>query len=384
MDDLVLTNANLILPAAVTPGSLVVRDGVIVEIGPPHGAAPGALDCTGDFLAPGLVELHTDNIERHLMPRPGVLWPCEAAVLAHDAEMAAAGVTTCFDAVCIGEVHSQSMRLEILDELCDTLEALSLSGTLKADHRLHLRCEVSYGGLMELLAPHRKRASLGLVSVMDHTPGARQYVEVAHYAEYYQGKFGMSDAELAAFIAERRSDGARWSGANRRAVVDWARERALPLASHDDATPEHIAEASGDGAVIAEFPTTLAAARAAREAGIAILMGGPNVVRGRSHTGNVSARALNGEGLLDIVSSDYVPSAALHAALILAAEAPPEEPKTALTRALAMVTSGPAKAVGLTDRGALARGLRADLVRFSAVGTTPVVKAVWRRGTRIA
>lgn len=384
MDDLILTNAQLVLPDRVTPGSLVIRNGVIDQIDAGSSNAPGAIDCAGDFLAPGLVELHTDNIERHVLPRPGAQWPLDAAILAHDREIAAAGITTCFDAVCVGEVHPKSLRVEIVDEVCDTLQALAGADALKADHRLHLRCEISYGGLLALLAPHIDRAILGLVSVMDHTPGARQYVKLEHYAEYYQGKFALSDAELESFIAERRADGARYSASNRRAVVELAHARSLPLASHDDATAEHVDEAKRDGAVVAEFPTTHEAARRAHESGLAVLMGGPNVVRGRSHTGNVSASDLCEQGLLDIVSSDYVPSSALHAALILAADPLAGDETTALARAIAMVSATPAKAIGLDDRGAIAEGLRADLVRFSARGSTPVIGGVWRQGIRIA
>ncbi len=384
LDELILTNARLLLPERVALGSLVVRDGVIADIDETPSNAAGALDCAGDFLAPGLVELHTDNIERHVLPRPGTQWPLQAAILAHDREIAAAGITTCFDAVCVGEVHPKSLRVEIVDEVCDALADLSEAGALKADHRLHLRCEISYGGLLPLLARHIDRANLGLVSVMDHTPGARQYVEVEHYAEYYQGKFALSDAELEAFIAERRADGARHSASNRRAVVELVRARALPLASHDDATVEHADEAKLDGAAVAEFPTTQEAARRAHESGLAVLMGGPNVVRGRSHTGNVSAGDLCQQGLLDIVSSDYVPSSALHAALILAAGPLSANETTALPRAIAMVSKTPAAAIGLADRGAIATGLRGDLVRFAARDMTPVIRGVWRQGIRIA
>ena len=273
MQETVFKNAMIVLPDQVVSGSLLIRDGRIAEISPGATRASDAIDCAGDYLAPGLIELHTDNIERHVAPRPGALWPCDAAILAHDREMVSAGITTCFDAVCIGEVHPKSIRLDIVDEICGALNALAQSNVLKADHRLHLRCEVSYGGLLDLLELHLGWPILGLISVMDHTPGARQYVDVAHYAEYYQGKFGLSDAELESFIDERRSDGERYSAANRQAVIERAHSRGLPLASHDDATVAHVAEAKRDGVAIAEFPTTLEAARAARDERIAILMG---------------------------------------------------------------------------------------------------------------
>jgi len=380
MGELIVTNARIVLPDQVMEGSLQIRDGLIASLDTGPSSAPGVIDCESDYVIPGLVELHTDNFERHLMPRPGTHWPLDAAFIAHDREVAAAGITTVFDAVCVGEVHPQSIRVEILEDVCAALPELSAAHALKAEHRMHLRCEVTYGGLNGLLEPLIDLPSVGLVSVMDHTPGQRQYREEAHYAAYYQGKFGLSDAELDTFMAERRADQKAHGETNRKAVVEMAHQRGLPLASHDDATREHVAQAMEDRIAIAEFPTTLEAAKASHEAGMSVLMGGPNVVNGGSHTGNLSARDLAAAGLLDILSSDYVPASALHAALILE-----DTIETiALPQAIASVTLTPASSVGLDDRGAIAPGKRADLVRFRRTGGAPVVQQVWRAGQRIA
>ena len=380
MDELVLSNAQIVLRDQIVGGSLQIRDGLISALDDGASSAPGALDLDGDFLIPGLVELHTDNFERHLMPRPGTHWPVDAAFLNHDREIAAAGITTVYDAVCVGEVHPKSIRTEILEEVCGALPALMEQDALKADHRLHLRCEVSYGGLMGLLDPLIDLPSVGLVSVMDHTPGQRQYREVARYAEYYQGKFGLSDAQLDAFMAERMADQQAHGTANRQAVVKRARARGLPLASHDDATRDQVAEAIEDGVGIAEFPTTLEAAEASHRAGLAVLMGGPNVVNGRSHTGNLSARDLAASGLLDILSSDYVPASALHAALILESIGD----GLSLPQAIAAITLTPARSVGLDDRGEISAGKHADLVRFKRTKGAPIIQDVWRAGAKIA
>ncbi len=380
MNELVLTNAQIVLCDQVVGGSLQIHDGVISALDDGPSSAPAALDLDGDFLIPGLVELHTDSFERHLMPRPGTHWPVDAAFLNHDREIAAAGITTVYDAVCVGEVHPKSIRTEILEDVCNALPALTEADALKTDHRLHLRCEVSYGGLMELLEPLIDLPAVGLVSVMDHTPGQRQYRDVARYAEYYQGKFGLSDAQLDDFMAERKADQQAHGAGNRRAVVEEARARGLPLASHDDASRDHVAQAIEDGVGIAEFPTTLEAAKASHEAGLAVLMGGPNVVNGRSHTGNLSARDLAASGLLDILSSDYVPASALHAALIL------EDIGEALSlpQAIAAITLTPARSVGHADRGKISIGSRADLVRFKRTSGAPIIRDVWRGGAKIA
>ena len=329
---------------------------------------------------PGLIELHTDNIERHVTPRPGTHWPIDAATVNHDREVAAAGITTVFDAVSVGEVHERSMRAQLLGELCPAISRLQNAGALKVAHFLHLRCEISFAGLLSMVEPLIDLDTVRLVSVMDHSPGQRQFSSLEVYAEYYQGKYAMSDAELKAFIDRRLSDQKRFSASNRAAIVGLAQERGLTLASHDDATLEHVREAIDDKMELAEFPTTHEAAKASHDAGLAVMMGGPNIVRGGSHSGNISARDLAEAGQLDIISSDYVPSSLLHGALLLS-----EQVETiSVPEAIAKVTRTPARQVGLMDRGEIAEGLRADLIRVDMHNTVPIVRDVWREGRQIA
>jgi len=214
--------------------------------------------------------------------------------------------------------------------------------------------------------------------LMDHTPGQRQFTSVEQYYTYYKGKYGYTDAEMAELIAKRRADQQLYSERHRRLLAEMCRERGLPLASHDDATAEHVEESHALGMTMAEFPTTPEAARIAHERGMAVIMGGPNVVRGGSHSGNVSARTLAAAGTLDILSSDYVPSSLLHGAFLLH-----EQQGLALAEAVAMVSATPAHALGLDDRGEIAAGRRADLVRARAIEGMLVVRQVWRGGSRI-
>jgi alpha-D-ribose 1-methylphosphonate 5-triphosphate diphosphatase len=379
MTEKILTNARVVLRDHVLNGSLALRDGIIADISETPSRLPSALDCEGDLVLPGLIELHTDNLERHIMPRPEAYWPADAAVMGHDREIAAAGITTVFNALCVGEVHSRSMRVRLLSEMSDAIEAQMAEGALKVDHYFHWRCEVSYGGLLEILEPLMDYPRLHLLSVMDHTPGQRQFMDIANYRAYYQGKYRMSDEELQAFIDERVADQRLYSAKNRAAVVALGRERGLRLASHDDATPDHVDEALRDGMVIAEFPTTIDAARASHQGGLRVLMGAPNVVRGKSHSGNVSARHLGEVGVLDILSSDYVPGSLLYGALLLGSGE-----SITLPQAVATVTLNPARAVGLDDRGEIAVGLRADLVRCRQTNGAPVIRDVWREGEKVA
>lgn len=381
MTETLLTNARIVLADRVIEGgTLAMKGGVIADIGEGVSRLPAARDCEGDIVLPGLIELHTDNLERHIMPRQDTYWPADAAVMGHDREMAAAGITTVFNALYVGEVHSQSMRVRLLGDMSDAIEAQMAAGALKADHFFHWRCEISFGGMLDLLAPLMDYPRLRLLSVMDHTPGQRQFMDLASYRAYYQGKFRMTEEEMQSFIDQRVADQRLYSAKNRAAVVELARARGIRLASHDDATPGHVEEAIADGMIIAEFPTTVEAADASHRAGLSVLMGAPNVVRGKSHAGNVSARALGALGVLDILSSDYVPGSLLYGAMLLESS----EAGVSLPRAVATVTRNPARAVGLDDRGEIAGGLRADLVRCRPTRGAPIIRDVWRAGEKVA
>lgn len=383
-DTVVFANAQLILPEEVRPGSVTVVDGKITEVGegahvPNH---PGAevIDCRGDFLMPGMVELHTDNIEKHVLPRPGAIWPTLPAAVAHDMQIVSAGITTVYDSVAVGAFDDAGIRLRRLQAICDALETGESHNLFKADHRLHLRCEVAFAGIEDLLPPLIDHSLVGLLSVMDHTPGQRQFLDESKYVEYYQSKHGFTDAEMAGYIADRKRDQAKYSATNRAFVVGLAQDYGHALASHDDATRDHVMEAVRDGMTIAEFPTTVEAAEASHSSGLAVLMGAPNLVRGGSHSGNVAAVELARQGYLDIISSDYAPASLIHAAFLVS-----DQVETmSLADAIACVTTTPAKAAGLTDRGGIAVGMRGDLVRVHDHRHHPVLCGVWREGHRIA
>jgi alpha-D-ribose 1-methylphosphonate 5-triphosphate diphosphatase len=184
---------------------------------------------------------------------------------------------------------------------------------------------------------------------------------------------------MQAFIAARQEEQARYAGPNRKAILRLGHAAGIAFASHDDATEEQVRESVADGVAIAEFPTTMTAAEASHAAGLAVLMGAPNVVRGGSHSGNIAAADLAREGCLDVLSSDYVPGALLFAAFML-----PGIAGIPLPDAIATVTARPAKAAKLNDRGSIAPGMRADLVRVRMHGDMPVVKGVWREGWRVS
>jgi len=379
MSEIALTGCRIVTPDDVVEGSLLVRDGMIVAVDHGRSAVAGALDCGGDFILPGMIELHTDNLDKHIAPRPKVHWPAESAVVAHDAQIATAGITTVFDSVSIGDVNHSSDRLRTLTDMVQGLTSCQQQDMLRIEHFLHLRCEISHAGLLPHLTHLAETPSLRLLSLMDHTPGQRQFADLAQYENYYKNKYQLSDSELEAFIIRCRADRAEHGDANRAAVIELSQRRGIKLASHDDATPAHAAEAAEAGAVVAEFPTTFEAAHALRDHDIDILTGAPNIVRGKSHSGNVSALALAERGLVDILSSDYVPASLLPATFKLV-----EELDYTLPQAVRLSTYNPAEAMGLNDRGRIEIGRRADLVRVTRRGSLPVASTVWCQGQRVA
>jgi alpha-D-ribose 1-methylphosphonate 5-triphosphate diphosphatase len=377
--ELILTNARIVLAHELVHGSVRVQDGLITDITPGPSAVPGAHDLEGDFLLPGLVEVHTDNLERHVTPRPKVNFPMLGAVQAHDAEVASAGITTVLDAIGVGDPYDEGFRSKDQSELLHVLDRLDGAGLLRADHLIHVRCELPAHNARTLFEPFARHARLRLISLMDHTPGQRQWTDIEHARVYYTGKKGWSQAQFDDEVRIAPDRQQQYAKPNRAWFTDFAHTHGVALATHDDTTVEHVDEARALGASMSEFPTTLAAAQRAKALGLCTVMGAPNVIRGGSHSGNVSAMTLAREGVLDALSSDYVPSSLLRAAWQLADEAGFSVPA-----AVKVVTRNAALAVGLHDRGEIAPGLRGDLLRVHVLGTHPLVRETWVRGRRVA
>ena len=376
----VIANARLVLADGVIEnGWLALEKGVIREVG--EGKPPErGHDCGGDTLIPGLVELHTDHLESHYSPRPKVRWNATAAVMAYDAQIAAAGITTVFDSLRAGtDADSASLGDDLL-VLADAVDEARRAGVLRIEHRTHLRCELSSEDVLEQTEAFVAARPVHLISLMDHTPGQRQFTSIEAWKNFYQRRGAKTEAELDIFIARRVSARDRFADIHRRRLVALAGEQGAVLASHDDADETHVAESAADGVRVAEFPTTMVAARATHEAGVAVMMGAPNVIRGGSHSGNVAASELAREGLLDILSSDYVPASLLMAAFDL----PRRAPGITLPQAIRTVTLNPARATGLDDRGEIAVAKRADLVRVGFLGETPYAREVYKDGRRVS
>lgn len=397
MKESIYTNYRLQLPTEEVLGTLVVRDGLIADIQPDLLPSSNinplnhseVIDGEGDYLLPGLIELHTDNLERCISPRPGIRWPLEAAVTYHDRDLAAAGITTVCDAIAIGDVTpGESVRKTDYDNMIQAVRDRQAAGELLVDHRLHLRCELAYETVADIVSNYVDYPALALISLMDHTPGQRQFAKLDKFREYYMGKHGLRSNQVDDFIKERVEAQKIHANKSRKDLVSLASKHQLSIASHDDATVEHVEQAVSEGANISEFPTTLTAAKAARSHNLQVLMGAPNLVLGGSHSGNVSAMDLVKLDLVDLISSDYVPHSLLQSVFVMA-----EVTGKPIYETMKPVTINGAIAIQLEgDRGSLETNKSADLlcVRYSPKNrqenktTVPRLTQVIKNGRRVA
>ena len=378
MTETILTNATLILPTETRLGTLVIRAGRISDIQPGRSDLPSAIDLGGDPLMPGVVDVHTDNLERQVQPRLSARWPSRSAMLAHDAQCAAAGVTTVLDALCLGDLGFNEARIKTFRDAIIDLDALTGTGLLKSEHFLHLRCELPALDMMDLVDPVADHPLVRMVSLMDHSPGVGQYADMDRYWQLRRDS-GFNDEAIQSRIDLLTEQRARMRDPNRQALLKRVAHLDIELASHDDRTEEEIAENHADGIRISEFPVNMTAANAARAAGMQIIAGAPNIVRGGSHSGNVAAADLVRAGRVDAFASDYVPAALVEAAWLCV-----EQTGISLPEAVATITDKPARMARLPDRGRLEAGLRADLVHVTVHQGMPVIRQVWRAGGRVA
>jgi alpha-D-ribose 1-methylphosphonate 5-triphosphate diphosphatase len=377
MQETILTNASLVLDGEVRLGSIVIRGDRIAVVDGERSHLPGAIDFDGDYLAPGLIEMHTDNAERHFEPRPGVFWPDNvAAIINHDVQMAAAGVTTVYDSVSAG--YEIGHRREIFGKAISAIEQGIAADAFRIEHRIHIRCELTGRDLVSEVASQARNPLVQLISLMDHTPGQRQWRDLDALRRFHVGSGRRSAEDHERDVVERMDEGPRNRARNLPAVLELFAGRGVVIATHDDTSEADVEEAVAVGAAISEFPTTLEAAKAAKARGLVTIAGAPNVVRGGSHSGGVSVAALAEAAALDGLSSDYVPSSLLQAVVKLC-----NGDMRRLPANIALVTANVGDALSLHDRGRLEAGLRADLVRFRVSGTTPIVREVWCKGARV-
>jgi alpha-D-ribose 1-methylphosphonate 5-triphosphate diphosphatase len=375
--DYVLGHVTAVLPDRLLDDArVVVRDGRIAEVGPHPAGTAADVDGGGRYCLPGLVDVHSDGLERELIPRPGTELPWQFAIRSFEGKLRAAGITTVFHGASFEQGASPVTPRTVAAAIALCAE-VAARGDGPVDHRilhrLDVRCADGLAALRTRLAGLPERA---VVSHEDHTPGQGQYADRTYYERYVSGTRGIGEDEARAHVDDMITSRDALLDVRAEAfefLGERARAGAVQLFGHDPVSAEEIAALAARGGAVAEFPTTVEAAEAARERGMPVVMGAPNALRGTSHAGNTSARELVGRGLVTALASDYLPSGLLAAAFLVAAEG-----LTDLPGAVRLVTAGAAEAVGLDDRGALVPGARADLVLAEGGEPWPLVRAVLR------
>lgn len=375
-----LSDFRVVLADRVLPhGSVRLSNGLVAEV-VDHSVPGAALRGDGLILMPGFVDMHGDMVEREVEPRPNVRMPMELGLRDLDRRLAVSGITTAFAAV---SFHPGSAygHLRSYDHTKAMLRALKdMRDRLAVDHRVHARFEITFPDALHVVEELIREGTVDLVSLTDHTPGQGQYRDLERHVQSIAKNNKLSEdaarAEVQRRIDRKKQDGGDLM-ATIAAITALCHAHGVRLASHDDDTVEKVVLMQGLGVDISEFPVTLEAASEARARGLATAMGAPNALRGQSYSGNLSARAAHAAGVLDILASDYHPSAILPAVLELA-----RTDAEGLAGAARLATANPARALGLADRGQIAPGLRADLVVADDAGIGHV-RATIRGGRKI-
>lgn len=371
-------NAILVLPDRLIDGGwLLIEDGRILDLGEeathPE-VASHAVDARSQFLLPGLIDLHCDAIEKLVEPRPNIHFDMRVALAEADWRLAGSGITTEFHATSLDDnefaIRSETFLQDLFQAVVSTQEETLVR------HKIHARLELTSHKGCEAMTRSIKQRVCQMISLMDHSPGQGQFRTDRAFHDYVAHTTHRSHAEIETLVEMKRR---QTSEIPRRIkhITQLASEAGIAIATHDDDTAAKVKQWSTFGITISEFPTTLEAARQAHELGRAVCMGAPNVLRGRSSGGNLSALEAIRAGVASVLCSDYYPSAMLNAVFLLATKG-----VLTLPQAVRMVTYHPAQAVGLgAEYGSLERGKVADLVlmKVNSQGT-PIVQRLWVRG----
>ena len=380
-----ITNARIVLPdRVIEDGVLIISDGLILEFGPARSLAAGglpAIDARGAYLVPGIVDAHNDGVEEEVNPRPRANFPMDFAIANFELRSLAAGVTTAFHAVMFADLLDEGRTIRGAAAAAEAVQGLS--GSL-IDHELLYRLDVWTPDGMDPLFESMRKGRVQVLALNDHTPGQGQYQDIDEYKKtisaYLAKATARVDAGAVLDLIQQNSEIER-SGdpveVFRRTAEELAKEPFVLLA-HDPDTPEKIEDMADLGVTIAEFPVSYNAAERARQAGMWITMGAPNVVRGGSTSGNLSAVRLAGDGLLDILCGDYHAPSLLFSALLLHRQGVCDLPT-----AVNMITANPAKALSLDDRGRIEQGYLADLCIFDVDRGIPRIARVLKRGETV-
>ncbi len=371
-----LKNARLILPQTViNNGAILIEDGIIQAVEPESIGKAIEKNLGGKTLMPGMIDLHCDALEKEVEPRPGVHFPLDFACAQADKRNCAAGITTVFHALSFADEELGVRNNDMAASVVRAVNKWQPHGLV--DNKVHCRYEVTDETALPILSGLLEEGSMHLISMMDHTPGQGQFKDMASYRNFLAKTYKKSEKELDD-IMKRKLDASQGAFDRAKSLADLAHSMGISVASHDDDSAERIATMTMMHADISEFPVNLAAAKAARLAGMSTVFGAPNILRGESQSGSMRAIEAIQENVADCLCADYAP-----ATLIVAVFQVPEQSDIDLAAAVQLVTKNPAKAAHLTDRGEITVGKRADLIVVDFPANLPQVSGIWTKGIEV-
>jgi len=365
-----ITNGQLVLPdRVIAGGELFVEDSVIMSAGKAgtHRGkqADRVIDAQGGYILPGFIDLHSDAIEKELEPRPGAFFNTEVAFSELEKKLAGQGITTMYHSFSFAGAE-WGVREDNGAANCIRCMVNIASNYALIRNKIHLRFEITNYKAVDVIRGLLRDGMVDLLSFMDHTPGQGQYPTVEDYQRYLEKTYHVHFSEVEKILAVKEEGRSRIEesiGLLQTAAL----AEAIPLASHDDDSATMVRYYHSKGVTLSEFPINISTAKAAREMGIDVCVGAPNIVRGGSTGKGMRAIDAIEAGAVNILCSDYYPPSILHAVFQLAKQT------LSLPEAVAMATCAPARALGLTTLGSLNEGNTGDVIVVKVRGEVPVV-----------
>ncbi|MGB6301890.1 MAG: alpha-D-ribose 1-methylphosphonate 5-triphosphate diphosphatase [Rivularia sp. (in: cyanobacteria)] len=368
-----LTNARLITTnEVIEDGALLIEDGYIAAINPESTNNVKSISLNNEYLLPGLVDIHCDAIETEIEPRSNAFFPVDFAVAQTDRLNAAVGITTPFHAISFAHEEFGTRNNEIAAKIVHALHEYQSKELV--NNQVHCRYEITDPTGLPILLDLLEENAIHLVSLMDHTPGQGQFKNLQAFQDYLTKNHSKTVAE-AQTIAQRKVEQGADALERVKILISRALSKGIQIASHDDDNPERITSMEELGVHISEFPINLETAIAAQKSGLMTVFGAPNLLRGQSQSGSIKAIDAIKHQVGDILCGDYSPASLLAAAFRI-----PELVDWPLPEAIKLVTSNPAKAANLMDRGEIATGKRADLIAVRDDNNFPLVTTTWVEG----